>query len=126
MENNAATAVIEDGNIVIRLPFSHIPHGVKAGCDLGYIHGDWRVTNPEVFAKEMVRALNDEDEQGTTPIHRLLDEATNEAIESGAEGIEEFVCPKCDNGGWVMNSQQPPPQFDECRECHNPLGLPCP
>jgi len=37
----------------------------------------------------LVAALNAEDEQGSTIIHRLFDSAINAALEGGAEGIEE-------------------------------------
>lgn len=49
----------------------------------------YKVVDPEVFAQEVVRALKREKEDGTTPVHELLDHAFADAIDDGAEGIEE-------------------------------------
>ena len=46
-----------------------------------------KVTDPDLFAKELLQALQDEDEQGTNPIHRAIDAAAEAAVEWGAEGI---------------------------------------
>jgi hypothetical protein len=45
------------------------------------------ITNEVVFAKAVARALNDEEEDGTTPVHLMLDAAIVSAVENGAEGI---------------------------------------
>jgi hypothetical protein len=55
---------------------------------MGYVEGSWRVTDPAAFAVEVARALNAEDEQGVTEIHRLLDRAFEQAIGDGADGVE--------------------------------------
>jgi hypothetical protein len=91
-----AEAVIEGDEIVIRLPINVIEHAYSAGVDAGAIRPGFRVTDARMFAPEVVRALNDEDEEGTTPIHHLFDDAFTEAIEQGAEGVEEDpVCERC-------------------------------
>ena len=46
------------------------------------------VTDARVFAKEVLGALQHEEEDGTTPVHRLIDRAAAFAIEYGAEGVE--------------------------------------
>jgi len=128
--DNSAKAVIEhtgDGpDIVIRVPVANLDMAVRIGCAMGYITGNYTVTKPEEFARDLVGELNDEDDEGTTMIHRMLDKAFVQTIERGGFGVEEVRCPTCENSGWVMNSQQPPPQFDECPDCYNPLGLECP
>lgn len=48
---------------------------------------DTTVTDEEVFAKEVASALNREDEDGTTMVHRMLDRAAMLAIENGADGV---------------------------------------
>lgn len=97
-----AEAVIENAKlpslacIVIRLPLEMIPFAYLGAVDVGNVAPGWKVTNARAFAKEVVHALNDEDEDGTTPIHRLFDAAFEEAIEQGAEGVEEDpVCGEC-------------------------------
>jgi hypothetical protein len=82
-------AVIEDGAIVIRVPLTALPQVVEGAWALGSLETRYVVTDTEAFAKDLVRALNDEDEQGTTLVHKMFDDAINEALEQGAEGIEE-------------------------------------
>lgn len=45
------------------------------------------ITNARVFGMELVRVLRDEEEDGTTPVHQMLDAAIVAACEQGAEGI---------------------------------------
>jgi hypothetical protein len=49
----------------------------------------YRVTNPKAFAEEVCAALLDEEEDGTTLVHKMLDEAMNNAVEAGSENVEE-------------------------------------
>jgi len=46
-----------------------------------------RIEEPDIFAEEMVRALQDEKEDGTTRVHRLLDDAAVKAFDDGAQGV---------------------------------------
>jgi hypothetical protein len=92
-----ARAVIEGDCIVIRVPISVLPIAFDASpvaprdeeADPLY-----RVTDAATFAKGVARHLNDEEEDGTTPIHRILDDAMLEALEQGEEGIEEIAALK--------------------------------
>jgi len=52
-----------------------------------------KVTNIAGFAKDVANALNDEDEDGSTPVTRLLDAAILHAIEQGSEHVEEVTPP---------------------------------
>jgi len=47
------------------------------------------VLDGEEFAKDVCRALRNEDEEGTTPVHRLLDKACWKAIEDGSGAVSE-------------------------------------
>lgn len=51
--------------------------------------GRYVVTDVTIFAKEVVRELHKEEEDGTTPVHSLLDKAILDAICNGAQGVEE-------------------------------------
>ena len=73
---------IEGDEIVIRIPISLLPCAVQ-------VEG-FKVTDAVKFAEELVSAINLEDEEGTTPVHKMLDEAANTAIEDGAYGVEEI------------------------------------
>lgn len=46
------------------------------------------ITDPAKFALEVVRQLNHEGEDGSTPVTRLLDKAIEDAVGDGCEGIE--------------------------------------
>ena len=50
---------------------------------------DQEVKDLDVFAKSMVRQLTREEEDGTTPVHRMLDAAANEVLEQGDDGVED-------------------------------------
>ena len=45
------------------------------------------VTDPAIFAQEVVRQLNREGEDGSTPVTRLLGRAIEDAVGDGCEGI---------------------------------------
>lgn len=42
------------------------------------------------FAKDVVTELKREEEDGTTPVHRLLDRACKMAHEAGSEAVQEY------------------------------------
>jgi hypothetical protein len=86
-------AKIVNEEIVICIPIATLPLAMEGACDLKTIDPPCRVTNPSAFAKDFVRALNDESEDGTTPIHRLFDAAMNAALENGATGVEDVPQP---------------------------------
>jgi len=48
-----------------------------------------KITNVQEFAADLIHELNDESEDGSTRIHRMLDKAIENAISQGAFGIEE-------------------------------------
>lgn len=50
----------------------------------------YRVKNKQKFSEEVCSALLDEEEDGTTLVHKMLDEAMNNAIEQGSESVEEL------------------------------------
>jgi hypothetical protein len=45
------------------------------------------IVNADVFAKEIMVELSREEEDGTTPVHRMLDSVAMFAIEQGASGV---------------------------------------
>lgn len=81
------------GAIVIRVPAStlkrvaqYLPaferHDEETGDTLVP-----KITDPKVFAKEVLHTLRREEEDGTTLVHEMFDKAIEEAVEQGAEGI---------------------------------------
>ena len=66
-------------------------------ADSTQIHSQWRddndepllkVTDSRVFAQAIVGALQREEEDGTTPIDTMLDDAITYAVENGEEGVD--------------------------------------
>lgn len=49
----------------------------------------YKVVDENEFAKDVVHALKSEEEDGTTPVHELLDNAIFSAIEDGSLGVHE-------------------------------------
>ena len=88
-EGLSGTAIIENGVIIIRIPVASLPMVVEGAWALNALDTRFKLTDAALFAKDLVCALNEEDEQGTTMIHKMFDAAINEALEQGADGIEE-------------------------------------
>jgi hypothetical protein len=88
-KSESAKAVIRDGFILIALPVANLGSALEGAWASGHQDGRYRVTDAETFAKAVVHELNNEQEDGTTPIHELFDACMYEAIDQGAEGVEE-------------------------------------
>lgn len=78
--------------IVIELPLSVLPKALYFSPQNVDSDGDpaYHVTNKAAFADAVVEALGREEEDGTTLMHRLFDDAMLAAIEDGGEGVEEY------------------------------------
>lgn len=81
-------AKVEGEEIVIRIRIDVIQTAV--GAVPGWPE-NYRVADPAEAAKAIVYRLNDEEEDGTTLIHRALDQAVLTALEQGDEGFEEVA-----------------------------------
>jgi hypothetical protein len=88
-DRHSAQAMIVGGNIVIQIPIKNLPMIVEGGWLCSVYDTRLKVTDAAVFAKELVRELNAEDEDGTTRIHKMFDAAIDEAANQGAQGIAE-------------------------------------
>lgn len=92
--STGAQAKIADGLLVISIEVAALPLIVSGSCAAHGLHGLWKVTDAEVFAKEVCHALNAEREDGTTRVHLMFDGAFDHAIDQGAEGIEACTDPE--------------------------------
>jgi hypothetical protein len=83
-------ASIEGEDLVIRVPIAALADAAKVAFDeeYGLEQHDCRVADPRKAAKAVLRVLNSEDEQGSTPVHGLLDKAVIVSFEEGDEGFE--------------------------------------
>lgn len=89
---------IEDGEIVIRVGINRLD-GNEYHPELPALKFDDR----EQWAKEVIREIEREEENGQTPLGDMLDKAMVLAIENGAMGISDDSpthigeCPICEN-----------------------------
>ena len=98
MSNNEGCARLDsearimDGKLVISLRVSTLAHAARHSehfFNCAESGTPLKITDEVVFAESVARALNREEEDGSTPITRMLDEATEWVSEQGEEGIEE-------------------------------------
>lgn len=85
-------AKIIDGKLVISLRISTLAHAARNSdhfFNCAESGTPIKITDETVFARSVANALNREEEDGSTPITRMLDEATEWVSEQGEEGIEE-------------------------------------
>ena len=93
MSKKPLSVEIEGNELVIRIGLDTLAVAVEYDPQLQVYDDDLdeyfgpKVTNESKWAKEIVHALNSEEEGGTTLVHLMLDNAAMQALESGAEGI---------------------------------------
>lgn len=75
---------IVGGIVTVTIGVSTLCTAVAAG---GTFPPEPRFTDEYAFARAVVAQLAQEDEDGTTRVHRLLELAAVEAIEDGADGV---------------------------------------
>ena len=97
---------IKNNNIVISIPTESLSFAYAAAVDLGYINKGSFILDSDVFSKELLSALLEEDEDGTTIVHKMLDKAMYHATDQGAEGVGEVddECEQCYGIGLFENS----------------------
>ena len=84
MRNQQLKVEIKAGRLEITIGVDLLCFAVEHGTGM-----DWlKITDKDVFANEIRSALLSEEEDGSTPVHRMLDAAASEAAEQGAEGCE--------------------------------------
>jgi len=86
-----AQAYLENGLIKISVSVKDLPRTVQDSTDYGYLplfaELGTSITDVNRFAKDVVYALNEEKEDGTTPVHVLFDNAFERAVENGSQGV---------------------------------------
>jgi hypothetical protein len=95
-EDEPLKVQVVGGRLVITIGIACLAHAIEFDPSLSLFNeetGEFEypeVTDPLVFAQAIDCALSQEEEDGSTPVHRMLDKAALDAIESGAEGVH---CP---------------------------------
>ena len=78
MKDKPLTVEIKDGELKISIGIDTLCFAVSEKI------ADFKITDNEGFAKDILYELENEDEEGTTEIHRLLDQAADDAVENGS------------------------------------------
>ena len=85
---------LEGDAIVIRLPIDILVWVTENGSE----HEEWtdsgeyvnsKVVDRDVFVRDVLDELEREEEDGTTPVHLLIDRAISLAIDNGSLGIDD-------------------------------------
>lgn len=85
-------ARIIEGHLVISLRIETLAHAARHSDYFFRCEEDGvplKITDEALFARSVTHALNREEEDGSTPITRMLDDAFEWASEQGEDGIEE-------------------------------------
>lgn len=90
--NPTELCFLKDGALQIVIPLENLRYAAEHHPGLDETADErvptLKITNLETLAKDVVRAINDEAEEGSTPLIRMLDAAIVDAVESGTEGID--------------------------------------
>lgn len=70
----------------ISIGINALTHAITVG-PTGLGTSGFAIANPDVFLDELVRGLQDEEEDGSTPLHRMLDDVVEALAEQGADGL---------------------------------------
>lgn len=94
--DNKLTVDVVDGEIVIRMGIDRLAH--SAVTMQTFLDDEENplltVTDAGLFASDVCRALLDEEEDGTTLVDIMFDDAIKAAVEDGAEGCDLDMKPK--------------------------------
>lgn len=82
-------ATLSRGSISIRINEAALRQLVEGCWATEHMEVRQIITDASAFMQAVLDELNRDDEQGSTLIHAMFDKAINEAIEQGAEGIED-------------------------------------
>lgn len=84
------TIEIIDDKLVISIGISTLLHAITFREDLfpDEETPKIKIVDENIFAKDVLFELQNEEEDGTTLVHKMFDEAGTNAMEQGSEGIE--------------------------------------
>jgi hypothetical protein len=95
MKDKPLTVEIVDGELRISIGIGTLKFSTENSPDtrLNWFDEDlddyvgYKVSDEEEFARDVKNALNAEEEDGTTPLHTVIDNACVTAIEEGSLGM---------------------------------------
>lgn len=85
------TVKVVDGELRISVGLDALAFAIKYQDDWPENYLPDPSNNYKLFGSSIINALSEEDEDGTTRVHRMLDSAAEYALEQGYEGFVEIV-----------------------------------
>lgn len=84
------TVAVEGDQLVIRITTECLTHAVTCFSQwpVNEVGEPIRIINKPLLVQEIIHELQREDEQGTNPMHRMLDEAALAALNNGSEAVD--------------------------------------
>ena len=96
---------IVDGVVSISIGIDTLAHAIEWCPSIcRWQNGEYikpTISDSDAFAASVVYCLHDEEEDGTTPVTDLLDDAAQRCLEDGMDGIDRFDLPEPE--GWEAN-----------------------
>lgn len=87
--NKALKVQIVNGELVISIGISTLCFAIDHAPEMWNEKEDKpRITDEAGFARDILEQLTREEEDGTTPVHRMFDAAAARAIEYGSANVE--------------------------------------
>lgn len=86
--NDLLDVKVVDGKLTITMGVDALITLVTLGGAFDTFPDDPIVTDKKAFVQSIVDRLLYEEEDGSTPVHRMLEQAALDAVEDGCEGIE--------------------------------------
>lgn len=83
--NQGLLVELVDDRLVISIGIDALMLAVVAGDD--WDEDEVTITSPDGFAQEIVAELEREEEDGTTPVHLLIDQAVQDALDAGSLSV---------------------------------------
>lgn len=96
-ENTPLSVAVKDGKLTVSIGINRLASAFQQSDyarPYDEVLGNWAakfgIIDAELFASDVARELVREEEDGTTPVHLLLDKVCAEAVEQGSAGVEEL------------------------------------
>lgn len=80
-QKHPLTVEVADGKLVISIGVETLAFATWHADDV-FERGD-RIADVDAFGRDVARQLRQEEDDGTTPVHRLLDQAVRDGLENG-------------------------------------------
>lgn len=86
MKDQPLTIAANNDTVSITIGIETLCHAVRIGRPYG--QGGIKITDQDAFINSLICGLQSEQEDGTTPVHTMLDEVVTTLLENGEEGLD--------------------------------------